>query len=110
MEAWYSQCLFFFTSESQLGLTSMLLMMDPCPLFHTRPIEWRHSHTAPDPVLRRTSRPNFTHLEALINTSCVHPTSNWLKVTARHVRVPLTVTMAVVAQSTTALVLQAPYL
>ena len=50
MEAWYSQCLFFFTSESQLGLTSMLLMMDPCSLFHTRPIEWCHSRNAPDPV------------------------------------------------------------
>ena len=40
---------------------SMLLLLDPCPLFHTRPIEWRHSRTGPDPALRRTWRPNFTH-------------------------------------------------
>ena len=44
--------MFLFTSDCQLGLTSMMCMMDPCPLFHTRPIEWRHSRNAPDSALR----------------------------------------------------------
>ena len=40
-------------------------------LFHTRPIEWRHSRTGPDPALRRTWRPNFTHLRAPLTHSLI---------------------------------------
>ena len=89
----------------------MLLLLDPCPLFHTRPIEWRHSRTGPDPALRRTWRPNFTHLRAPLTHSLtafiqVKLTAPVKPVRAGgHVRGPLRVTMGIV-ESTAILVLQ----
>ena len=86
-------------------------MMDPCSLFHTLSIEWRHSRTAVDPALRRTLRLKFTHLRAPLTHSVTAFIQ--VKLTApvkpvrdgRHVRGPLTVTMGIV-ESTAILVLQ----
>ena len=86
-------------------------MMDPCSLFHTLSIEWRHSRTAVDPALRRTSSPKFTHLTVPLTHSLI--AFNQVNLTApsepvragRHVRGPLTVPMTVV-DSTAGLVLQ----
>ena len=77
-------------------------MKDPCPLFHTRRIEWCHSHTAVDPALRPFSSPKFTHLRVPLTHSLI--AFNQVNLTApsepvragRHVRGPLTVPMTVV--------------
>ena len=65
----------------------MLLLLDPCPLFHTRPIEWRHSRTGPDPALRRTWRPHFTH-EGAVTPGALAPVRNKKVVNFRSLGVP----------------------
>ena len=89
----------------------MMRMMDPCPLLHTRSIEWRQSRTAVDPALRRTLRLKFTYLRAPLTHSLtafiqVKLTAPVKPVRAGgHVRGPLRVTMGIV-ESTAILVLQ----